>query len=92
MKCSKCGDDVDIIFHQGGSHLCDLCFMSNVHIFYKPNKCRICDKIITEPISLLNTNDNNRFCSLDCLAKAFGFYKETFNTEEIKEVNNNKES
>jgi NMD protein affecting ribosome stability and mRNA decay len=77
MKCSKCGIETDKLFHQGGTHLCESCLMTNTHIFYKPIKCRVCDSIITDPLSLLNENDNARFCSIECVARAAGFYTNT---------------
>lgn len=74
MKCSKCGDDVDKLFHQGDTHLCGDCLQTVTHIHYKPLLCRFCDSIITSPFSLLNPNDGARFCSLECMAKAAGFH------------------
>lgn len=74
MKCSKCGDDVEKLYHQGNTHLCETCLMTVTHIHYKPLLCRVCNKVITQPFSLLNQQDNTRFCSIECMATAAGFH------------------
>lgn len=83
MKCSKCGEDTDKLYHQGDTHLCGLCLQTVTHIHYKPLLCRFCGAIISSPFSLLNPNDNARFCSLECMAKAVGFHVEESSTEKI---------
>ena len=75
-KCSKCGEDVDKLYHQGSTHLCDTCLQTVTHIQNYPVICRVCGKIITSTFSLLNRETNERYCSTDCLAKAVGFYTE----------------
>lgn len=74
MQCSRCGEEVDKLYHQGGTHLCGICLQVVTHIHYKPLLCRFCGSLITSPLSLLNSNDQARFCSLECMAKAAGFY------------------
>ena len=73
-KCSKCGEESDKLYHQGSTHLCSVCLQTITHIHSSPVTCKICSKAITEPFSLLNRENNDRFCSTDCLAKAAGFY------------------
>ncbi len=82
MKCSKCNAEVDTLYYQGATHLCSDCLMTFTHIHYKPVLCRVCGTLITQPFSLLNTADNARFCSIDCMAKAAGFNIEKSNKED----------
>lgn len=74
MNCSKCGNEVDKLYHQGDTHLCSDCLMAFTHIHYKPNLCRVCGELIKSPLSLQNPSDGTRFCSIDCMASAAGFY------------------